>query len=87
MATNGSDSVNPTDKYVDSGHAMIDNVKVKTTGITKRELFAAMAMQGIISDGKLHHLSSEIIGKVVAGAAVDFADALINALNTNTDGK
>jgi hypothetical protein len=48
--------------------------KPKTTfvGLTKRELFAAMAMQGILSSGQSVHY--------VAGAAIDYAEALLAAL-------
>lgn len=44
-------------------------------GLTKREHFAAMAMQGIISNG------AEMRDENIAGAAVALADALIEALN------
>ena len=50
------------------------------TGLTKREYFAAMAMQGIISD-------AETVRNVASGpvpiqqVAVMYADALIDALN------
>lgn len=44
-------------------------------GVTIREQFAAMAMQGIISNG------AEMRDENIAGAAVALADALIQALN------
>lgn len=46
---NGKESVYPSEKLVDSGHPMLDSVKVKTSGITKREYFAGLAMQGILA--------------------------------------
>jgi hypothetical protein len=49
-------------------------------GLTKREHFAAMAMQGQLSNPAIlerHGLEA----KDVAKTAVDFADALIAALN------
>lgn len=50
-------------------------------GLTKRELFAAMAMQGILSEGDWTNMQS------VAHDAVIAADALITALNKEQDGK
>jgi len=52
-------------------------------GLTKREYFAAMAMQGIISTTNMgfNHLKDGRIAK----EAVILADALINALNQNND--
>lgn len=46
-------------------------------GLTKREYFAAIAMQGILS-GKIQYGS-----KIVADYAVEYADALIESLNQN----
>lgn len=46
-------------------------------GLTKRELFAAMAMQGYISAGSTGMPCPEDIAKY----ALDTADELINALN------
>ena len=43
-------------------------------GLTKREYFAAMAMQGILARGSFSR-------GFVAKHAVDYADALIDALN------
>ena len=61
-------------------------------GITKREYFAGLAMQGILASVQSVELRQ--IGKdrswnvpnVVAKTAVDYADALIDALNEDTDG-
>lgn len=46
-------------------------------GLTKREYFAAMAMQGIISNPNNHYVTSYSI----AERAVQIADALIEQLN------
>ena len=46
-------------------------------GLTKREYFAAMAMQGYISCGKFNQVSDETL----AMCSVQQADALIKALN------
>jgi len=45
-------------------------------GLTKRELFAAMAMQGLLSNPEL---SAEF--EAYASDSVKFADALIDGLN------
>ena len=47
------------------------------TGLTKRELFAAMAMQGIASNPNAATTEGP---DVVAGAAVEAADALLAEL-------
>ncbi len=50
-------------------------------GLSKREYFAAMALQGIIAN-----MADKIDGKtamLAAKASVDYADALIIALNEN----
>lgn len=49
-------------------------------GLTKREYFAAMALQGILS--RERPISSY---QVAAEDAVGFADALIEALNKKSD--
>jgi len=46
-------------------------------GLTKREYFAAMALQGLLAD------PSTIISKNVAQDAVKLADHLIQALNND----
>lgn len=54
-------------------------------GLTKREYFAAMALQGLIAcnDG---YLISQNPLPIFVNTAVHYADALIAALNTNKDG-
>lgn len=56
-------------------------------GLTKRELFSAMAMQGLLASPDLAAAATKSAKQVwhspvleVAGAAVDFADALLAAL-------
>lgn len=46
-------------------------------GLTKREYFAALAMQALASNTELEYLS----GSQIAEDAVKFADALIEELN------
>lgn len=53
------------------------------TGLTKRDFFAAAAMQGLLSGrpdtGRNETLTTDTMAKV-AGASVGFADALLEAL-------
>lgn len=55
-------------------------------GLTKRELFAAMALQGILANPHLQksvdesNLPNELVSGVFAKTATDSADALIKAL-------
>lgn len=54
------------------------------TGFTKRELFAAMAMQGILANNIIVNPEDRqkmISTSNVAKSAVHYADALITALN------
>jgi len=56
-------------------HAVYPLVEVPLTiGLTKRELFAAMAMQGMLS-------SPEVRYKNISIDSVEIADALIKELN------
>jgi hypothetical protein len=64
--TDGKQTVNP---QLSSKHYYEE-------GITKREYFAALAMQGIIAKPNTLGENSKI-----AAVAVDMADALIDALN------
>lgn len=56
----------------------IENAPVYFGGLTKREYFAVMAMQGILSDKKLYR--PDDIESACADA-VKMADQLINQLN------
>lgn len=67
---NGKESVYPSEKIADSGHPMLGAVKVKTSGITKREYFAGLAMQGLLAGNALCHSD-------VHNYAVRFADKLL----------
>lgn len=71
MKTNPNDSIHLSPDVTHDGRIIGTD-----TGLTKREYFAAMAMQGLImknGEGHLHFEGSEL--------AVQMADALINALN------
>jgi len=60
-------------------------------GLTKREYFAAMAMQGITANHKIAEMLMEKgvktvtdISRGIGIASVDYADGLIEALNKST---
>jgi hypothetical protein len=53
-----------------------NDLSIAEVGLTKRELFAAMAMQGLLADSKIDWEQDEL-----ATEAVNMADALIDALN------
>lgn len=55
------------------------NPEYMSSGLTKRELFAAMAMQGIMADPNVENPIS------AASLAVQCADALINELNKQNE--
>ena len=81
---------NPNDPAVGSEHCISSGMggtispEWKHKGLTKRDYFAAMAMQGLLASGK--RLSdggievNDIPGHVSSWSVV-FADALIEALN------
>lgn len=62
-----------------------DNLRTHVgRGLTKREYFAAMAMQGLIANSK----TTPELGRVeIVRHAVAHADALIEELNKNTEVK
>lgn len=65
MKTNPNDCAFPFDRN-----------KIIVGGLTKREYFAAMALQGILSCD-----NRTTLGKIVAINAIRYADDLINQLN------
>lgn len=76
--TNGNDPINPSIINEYSGNAQMGDVKVISPGLSKREHFAAIAMQGILSDQSLTQPNQS---KIIAAWAIKCADALIEALN------
>ena len=64
--TNPNDRINPIPDYKD----------IYKEGLTKREYFAAMAMQGMLAQGKNNHYTVQL-----AEDAVIIANALVEALN------
>jgi glycerol kinase len=71
--TKGNDPISATQEY----HSKNFGVVLAKTGLTKREYFAAMAMQGILSNEDNSYETAED----KAETAVKSADALIEALN------
>lgn len=86
MATNGNDSTCPIGEVGENPNG--DRWFKQNGGLSKREYMATCAMQGILADpasdpkkaGFGEHYSDEF-AESVASAAVDYADALIVALN------
>lgn len=68
-----------------------DGRKTWQNGLTKREYFAAMALQGILSNSGIHAMaknnlkSGDDILEMHCSMAVDHADALIEELNKATN--
>lgn len=83
--TNANEMAYPCQNRWDAGSESMD-LYSDATGLTKREYFAAMALQGILS-GNPHDLVSEaenqdlLTKDAVAVTSLEFADALIAALN------
>jgi hypothetical protein len=72
VKTNPDEPIHPVVKPISSLY--------HTTGLTKREYFAAMALQGLLGN------NNNYVYSVIS--AVEFADDLINELNkTNNNGK
>lgn len=63
----------------ESMHPIADNVLTWDKGLTKREYFAAMAMQGILSDRDNQGYTWNY--EAMAADAVKMADQLIQQLN------
>jgi hypothetical protein len=63
--------------YPNAGAYPANNNETTDEGLTKREYFAAMAMQGILARG----FNPDLFEKNGSEIAVNWADALINALN------
>ena len=59
---------------------LADHGEVLASGLTKRELFAAMAMQGILANG-----TTGATERTIVTASVSIADALIGCLATDPE--
>lgn len=78
--TNANDPINTVVEHTDGSTMRLSCTEI---GLTKRECFAAIALQGLLAS----FTQKSAIGawnnetKETAEASVNFADALINALN------
>jgi hypothetical protein len=77
--TNGNDPIDPIIGSIGHEDFGGKGVYMNTTGLTKREYFAAMAMQGLCANTAAYNYYDDF--KDVAAAALQNADALIEALN------
>ncbi len=66
--------------YHESDQQVINNAKL-LIGLTKREQFAAMALQGMLSNGEMVDIMSEPCAKTCASFAIQCADALLYELD------
>jgi hypothetical protein len=71
----GQEKVNGSDPVA----ARPKGMELDETGLTKREYFAAIALQGLLSDSHLLGYARDF-----ASTAVKYADALIDELNGAT---
>lgn len=74
--TNGNDLAHPTNIIDPEGQFAPEY----HTGLTKREYFAAMALQGILAGNEINRTGRKTPYSI-AELATSYADALINALN------
>ena len=66
------------------GSGLTENEYIEITrGLTKREYFAAMAMQGILNNSDMVSNKDENSLTWASDAAIKFADALLNHLSQN----
>ncbi|WP_019658950.1 hypothetical protein [Stenotrophomonas hibiscicola] len=73
---NGNSLAHPAPHVWAERWEMIEKVKESQGGLTKRELFAAMAMQGLLASGWDH----AGVPREGAETAVAYADHLLSAL-------
>ncbi len=73
METNGNLSAYPIDQSINS-----HQIKDSRMGLTKREYFAGLALQGLLSAGNMKSTLNFI---QVSEIAVEFADALLLTLS------
>lgn len=88
--TDGNEPINATTVYTDKQLPHTGDViryEDHYAGLTKREYFAAMAMQGMLSSGCYYGENSQFLSDIEGEAkprcsdAVAWADKLIEALN------
>lgn len=67
----------PTVNYEGPGDGYGTCIMTVTGGLTKRQYFAGLAMQGIVMSGLNCEMETRFSEESVAQAAVEYADALI----------
>lgn len=80
--TNGNDPVTPsvvTDPQYNEYGVQYSNTYSMPNGLTKREYFAGLAMQGLLADGQIRDKIA------IAQNAVRMANYLINELNKTNE--
>jgi len=83
---NANEPIVPHTFYQKDTNSETGEIRVQSIGLTKREYFAAMAMQGILSNPEFFRINinpSEIM-KTITMAALDHADDLLLALSQTT---
>lgn len=83
MKTKANDSINLVRESVYQGDGIYQN-HIICQGLTKREYFAAMMMQAMLSNSSVSVNESN---SILARSAIQKADALIEHLNEDQDGK
>jgi len=83
MKTESNDPIYPCEVGYEKGERMaarqISNTTEEVIGLTKREYFAAMAMQGILANDRIVNKNES--GEKIAHDSVYMADILIKELN------
>lgn len=78
---NADQPIYPFEGYVKNEDSLLGEERVMCIGVTKREMFAAMAMQGFLSAGRHHEDTLSHFAQV----SVNMADALLSALSTSSN--
>jgi hypothetical protein len=84
MKTNPNDPASPVEVSNVDGNIIgnqTSQFSYFATGLTKREYFAGLAMQGIIGNSKVIYAMTSAAKTETARFAVELADALIEELN------
>ena len=80
----GDNEFEPTNLHPKSSHQFIPEHSKMTGGLTKREYFAGLAMQGMLSNsGTSNYLKGNIdllVPELVSKFAIEYADELLKQL-------
>jgi hypothetical protein len=76
----GDNEFEPTNLHPKSQHRFVPEYSIMTGGLSKREYFAGLAMQGLLSSF-MHNAENGFYGKdVVVSTAIEYADELLKQL-------